>query len=384
MTLSLSTPQPKVSRILAQRNADSPQLWLSAIVASLAIHLTLGWMLRFLLLEGQPVEQSGQNVIPIEMVAIASPKPKSPARTQAKPSQRRSETRQPKPRQPRTQQPKFERPSRTPLFAPNAAPTRGKSWSRYRSNGAGNPANGSLEALNGNTPLTPAERYERNRHVSRANPGGASSARNPATQGGSSGSESQSWRTQSEGRSRGDRFSGQRRTTTPSPSQQTEPWFDDSPSQTRTANSSRNSNNTPTQPSQPATSGNSGSTATAQSPKSTGLSANLIGLNAEQRDGFNITQPAKLKRQPPSYLLPSGIELQEEVVLKTIVEINANGQPIVHAGLTQVMQGNIAPDKAGQLAKQVIEQWEFNPTYKEGQPHLHDYQIEVRIRPVFG
>ncbi|MBE9116892.1 hypothetical protein IQ249_13375 [Lusitaniella coriacea LEGE 07157] len=363
MTFSLSSPQPKVSRILAQRNADSPQLWLSAIVASIAIHLTLGWMLRFLLLEGRSVEQSGQKIIPIEMVAIASPKPKSPARSRPQPK-----TLQPKPRQPRTQQPQFERPSRTPLFTPNAAPARGKSWRRYRSNGAGNPADGSLEALNGNTPLTPADRYERNRHVSRANPGGASSSSNPSAQGGS-GSENQPWR---------DRASTHQRTANSSPTRQTEP------SPTRTATPSSNTNRTPPQPSQNPASSNSGSTAPAQSPKSTGLSANLMSLNPEQRDGLNISQPAQLKRQPPSYVLPSGIELQEEVVLKTIIEINANGKPIVHARLTQVIQGNIAPDKAGQLAKQIIEQWEFDPTYKEGQPHLHDYQIEMIIRPIFG
>ncbi|MEC4805909.1 MAG: hypothetical protein SAJ72_16775 [Jaaginema sp. PMC 1080.18] len=108
----------------------------------------------------------------------------------------------------------------------------------------------------------------------------------------------------------------------------------------------------------------------------------------EMRRGWSgdvVTQIAQVQQTEKqlariNYLTPLGIQLNGILRLETVIVIETNGKPTVYPEFTQVLQGNISQEQAGQLAKAILEQWQFEPTYMEGQPVAQDYTIQLTLR----
>jgi hypothetical protein len=119
-------------------------------------------------------------------------------------------------------------------------------------------------------------------------------------------------------------------------------------------------------------------------------SSSFIVQVGEMRRGWTgdvVTQIARLKEKEKqleriNYLTPLGIELDGMVSLEAVVVIETDGTPTVHAELTKVLQGNLTSEQAGKLARAILEQWQFEPTYMEDQAVVQDYTIQLTLRPV--
>lgn len=85
-----------------------------------------------------------------------------------------------------------------------------------------------------------------------------------------------------------------------------------------------------------------------------------------------------------NYLTPLDIELEGEVAIEAIAIVEKDGTlTVVKPEAIKVVQGSLPPEQAGQLAKKILEQWTFEPTYMAGQPIPQDYRIRVRLSPLF-
>jgi hypothetical protein len=93
-------------------------------------------------------------------------------------------------------------------------------------------------------------------------------------------------------------------------------------------------------------------------------------------------RPNSTTQFPPDSLTPLGIDPNQVLVLKATVVIESTGQATVVPNSAQVSPGNISADKAEQLAKQIIENWTFEPTYMESGPVAQAYNIEVNLSPL--
>ncbi|NEQ24221.1 MAG: hypothetical protein F6K28_34895 [Microcoleus sp. SIO2G3] len=74
-----------------------------------------------------------------------------------------------------------------------------------------------------------------------------------------------------------------------------------------------------------------------------------------------------------------GINLDQVQVLQVRVWVETTGQTTVTS--TQVQQGNLSASAAQQLAKLIVEQWQFNPTRMAGSPVPREYYLSVTITP---
>jgi hypothetical protein len=93
-------------------------------------------------------------------------------------------------------------------------------------------------------------------------------------------------------------------------------------------------------------------------------------------------RPNSTTQFPPDSLTPLGIDPNQVLVLKATVVIESTGQATVVPNSAQVSPGNISADKTEQLAKQIIENWTFEPTYMESGPVAQAYNIEVNLSPL--
>jgi hypothetical protein len=83
-----------------------------------------------------------------------------------------------------------------------------------------------------------------------------------------------------------------------------------------------------------------------------------------------------------NYLIPLDITLTQEIVLEVIVVIEMDGKTIVYPESTQVLQGTIEKEISGKLAQKILEEWEFEPTYMNGQPVAQEYYIRLNVQPL--
>lgn len=88
------------------------------------------------------------------------------------------------------------------------------------------------------------------------------------------------------------------------------------------------------------------------------------------------------KRQlPKDYLTQLGISLNQVLELKVVVLVMSNGEATVLKLPPQALPGNITPKTAEQLARKIVEQLSFNPTYMENKPVDRDYKLLITITP---
>jgi hypothetical protein len=105
-------------------------------------------------------------------------------------------------------------------------------------------------------------------------------------------------------------------------------------------------------------------------------------IDPVRNKGDKLATPKPGNRQSFSkdYLKSLGITLDQVVVLQVIILIETTGEPTVLS--TQVQQGNISADKADRLAREIIKQWQFEPTYMAGSPVPRDYSLPLTINPL--
>ena len=124
------------------------------------------------------------------------------------------------------------------------------------------------------------------------------------------------------------------------------------------------------------------------SPQPSGsFSATIGGMRLTVPDKDVPDKNARLKQSsttnfPIDYLTTLGINSSQVLVLKVKVLIESTGQATVLPNSAEVSPGNISPDKAEQLAKQIIEKWSFEPAYMGDSPVRQAYNIELNISPL--
>jgi len=90
--MKLPTWQPRDRQMSERRHYDPPALWYAVILGSVVIHLSAFGILRLLMIGGLIGTPSATKLIPIDVIAIASSKPKTtsttklPPKTVAKPT----------------------------------------------------------------------------------------------------------------------------------------------------------------------------------------------------------------------------------------------------------------------------------------------------------
>jgi len=97
-------------------------------------------------------------------------------------------------------------------------------------------------------------------------------------------------------------------------------------------------------------------------------------------DQLATVRTAQKRLAIAQYLIPLGVSLQDQTILEAVVIIDATGKPEVLAEQTRVLAGPLTPAQAGQLAKRIIETWEFNPTIDGGQPKDFDYTLRLTLQ----
>ena len=103
--------------------------------------------------------------------------------------------------------------------------------------------------------------------------------------------------------------------------------------------------------------------------------------------GDVISQAAQIRQTEKqleriNYLTPLGINLDGVVRLETVIIIEIDGKATVEPQFTEVLQGNLSPSQAESLAQAILAQWQFEPSYMEGQPVVQDYVIQLTLSPM--
>ncbi len=115
-----------------------------------------------------------------------------------------------------------------------------------------------------------------------------------------------------------------------------------------------------------------------------GFSATITKLRLSQPDRDvpdKQAQPKQSNKQLAAidYLTPLGLSLERDLVLATEILIDNQGKPNVMG--IRVEQGNLDRNVARKLAQEIIEPWEFEPTYMAGKPVYQSYLLTLIISP---
>ncbi|MDY7015530.1 MAG: hypothetical protein SVX43_18425, partial [Cyanobacteriota bacterium] len=365
---------------------------LFAIVISVALHLMLGWaIVRLLLVEGKASAQSKQDVISIETVAIA-PEPQPSPQTPASPTESNS------PASAKTPSPTEATPE-TPTPTPTRDRARGKSWRWYRPGARGQSQNSADPFVEERVESSSSASQQRDRTRTRrrvssangepignesaasSNANAPRSASRPGTQRRVSSangepiwndatSPSRSNSRASQGRVR--RFSGAGSESLLGDASSSSGASSAAKSGDRGSGKDQSSSSSKTPPSAPPASNTS---------QNRGVAASLgtPRLTRPDRDVPDKLATPKQNSQTLS-VLPLGIRLSGAVVLEVMTVIEPDGKATVHQ--TKVLSGAIARQKAEQLAKSIVEAWNFDPTLMAGQPVAQEYFIQLSLSPI--
>ncbi|MFW6359738.1 MAG: hypothetical protein ACOC0N_11085 [Chroococcales cyanobacterium] len=120
-----------------------------------------------------------------------------------------------------------------------------------------------------------------------------------------------------------------------------------------------------------------------------GLTANINELRLTQPDRdipdqLATPQSDSQELSAINYLPPTTVILNQPVIVEVVVVIWPDGQPEVFPSSTKVLQGDLDAIAAGQLAKEIIEDWSFEPTYMGGQAVAQEYYVQLKITPIFN
>ncbi len=324
--MALPTERPTdYPQLPERRHSDHPALWVAVSLGSVLIHVFAFGMLRLLLMGEGLGLQPAKALIPVEVIPVA-PKAKSPA--QLTQTTRSVATRNP--------------------TSVNTPPRRTSTPSSTRTD---------------SQPTPTQKRSPATQPVQKPSPGTDTQSQLPSpspSQNPSPGTDTQN------------------QSPSPNPAQNPSPG-------TGTQNQSPSPN--PAQNPSPGT--------TPQTPPVTnpqeggGFNASLGELSLS--GGNDIPDKGRQCKTPndnkksfsQDELKQLGVNLDQVLVLNVVVVIETNGKAEVEPKFTEVVQGNISPDKAVQLATEVIKSWQFEPacTYMEGKPVPYPYYVKLTISP---
>jgi len=321
-------------QITERRHSDPPALWFAVILGSLAIHLCALGILRLLMMGNFLSLQSGKEIIPVDVIAIAPTK--TPTRlppTTGSTATRNSSSLKPK------------NPSNLPQ--------------NRQSTSTSNPPSTRTDSPQASTPkLSPSPNVRRS-PAAKPSPNQQPGEPKPSTQPTpSSGNDNQSGSGTSSSGSNNQSGSG---TSSPNPSPSTT-----SSSEQPASNPSRGA-----------------SVSTPEQGSFSAIQAKGALLKVDDPDSGDklATWLNGSTELSASELKQLGIDLQEDLELKVKVKILRTGEATVLANSTQVLGGTVRPDKAEQLATKIVSQWRFKPTLMAGKPVEYSYELPLAIRP---
>ncbi|MDY6786090.1 MAG: hypothetical protein SW833_26675 [Cyanobacteriota bacterium] len=391
--MTSSAPTLKTPRLLAEYRSDSRGLWVVAILVSAALHLMLGWaIVRLLLVEGKATAQSQQEVqqkvIQIEAVAIAPTPQPSPSPSN---SPKQSSATVPAPTSSSNATPQ------TPAST-ERTPSKSKSWRWFRPGARGQSQQPPEALLQERTNSSQSTSQQRTRNTQRrvhsasgepifnesaaaSNPNNTRSSSRRGTQQrvnsasgepifNESAASSRSRSSASRGTAR--RFSGAGSESLlgdVSGASGTSSGVKSGSRGSEKSQSGSSAQNPPSSPPASNTAQNRGVTASLGTPR----------LTDRDRDIPDTLATPQQNSQQFS-VLPLGVRLSEPVVLETIAIIEPNGKATVNQ--TKIVSGAIDSQKAQELAKSIVEGWNFDPTLMAGQPVAQVYSIELRLSPI--
>ena len=321
-------------QITERRHSDPPALWFAVILGSLAIHLCALGILRLLMMGNFLSLQSGKEIIPVDVIAIA------PAKTPTRlpPTKGSTVTR-------KSSSPKPKNPSNLPQ--------------NRQSTSTSNPPSTRTDSPQASTPkLSPSPNVRRSpaaKPSPNQQPGGPKPSTQPTP---SLGNDNQSGSGTSSSGSDNQSGSG---TSSPNPSPSTT-----SSSEQPASNPSRGA-----------------SVSTPEQGSFSAIQAKGALLKVDDPDSGDklATWLNGSTELSASELKQLGIDLQEDLELKVKVKILRTGEATVLANSTQVLGGTVRPDKAEQLATKIVSQWRFKPTLMAGKPVEYSYELPLAIRP---
>ncbi len=347
-------------QITERRHSDPPALWFAVILGSLAIHLCALGILRLLMMGNFLSLQSGKEIIPVDVIAIAPTK--TPTRlppTTGSTATRNSSSLKPK------------NPSNLPQNRQSASTS--------------NPSSTRTDSPQASTPkLSPSPNVRRS-PAAKPSPNQQPGEPKPSTQPTpSSGSDNQSGSGTSSSGSDNQSGSG---TSSSGSNNQSGSGTSSSGSNNQSGSGTSSPNPSPSTTSsseQPASNPSRGaSVSTPEQGSFSAIQAKGALLKVDDPDSGDklatwLNGSTELSAPELKQL---GIDLQEDLELKVKVKILRTGEATVLANSTQVLGGTVRPDKAEQLATKIVSQWRFKPTLMAGKPVEYSYELPLAIRP---
>ncbi len=352
--MALSTGKPTAdAQNSERRHADPATLWVAVSLGSIVIHLFGFWMLRLLLMGPLLDLQSSKELIPVEVIAVA-PKVTSP--TQPIQTPKTTAINKPTPINTPTRRTSDSLPNRQSSSTSAASSTR---------------TNSSLT----NLPRTPSEK-PKGRELPATNPSPNQIRTTPSTQSSPKPYQNQPSNSPSQERSpAGNSPSNQ-------PSQTDRPAVTPPPA-------SPNPPSSPTPP--PAQSPTEQGSPTSQQGGGLLVSASdlrLAGSLSGTRNQLAIPKIRKKQFASSDYVAQLASNLDQVLVLEILLRIDSTGTATIQS-VTPVSQGN-NPVDSDQIARAIIQNWQFEPTYSVGGGAAYDrvgpvaqtYWLTLTIRPL--
>ena len=407
-----STPE-NITLILKYTHQDKPRLWISVILASLVLHASLWWIFCLLVLEKHDTQAISESQIPVEMMVVAAQE-KTSNQTPSPPASTKSDSpittpkptpqNQPQPitvkkvtevfpSQPIAQSPKLltqEKPARNinqPLSSHR------NSTIKRLSDISSSPSPNQSSTVTNNyssatkTSLSP-HRNSTVRRLSDISPSPSQNQSSTVTNNYSSATKtSLSPHRNSTIRRLSDvpqpPASNQQSTIAKiSSSSKTTPIARQNSSVARLSDLSEENS-----PTTELSRNNHNRSNKSSEPKMGGLVATIVGnpqiTNTKIDVPDQYARPKQTQKHLPSvgYLTTSQLHLNQKLRLKLIVLIDPTGKSELAPNPMEISGANVDPGIARKLAAEIINQWDFEPTYMEGQPVMQAYYLTLEISP---
>ncbi len=329
--MALPRLKPTVhTQLPERRHADPPGLWSTVIIGSVVIHILLFGILRLLLMGRLQGFLSEAILIPVDVITLA-PGATSPVSGNQFPINRPA-------REPSTQPVNRQPPS---AAAPPQSRTNSQEILTQNSEANRFPVASSSPNIAQNRPSNRPTTAPTSPNIPQNQP-----SNRPTTE-----------------------------PTAPNPSPNPS---SSTPTEPSSPNPSPNPSPIPTEPGSPNPQQGSGFLAT---PGQFNLTSNERDVVDPSKEGDAFATLASGNRQSFSgeELRSLGINLDQVQVLQVRVWVETTGQATVSS--TQVQQGSLSSNAAQQLAKLIVEQWQFNPTRMAGSPVPREYYLSLTISP---
>ena len=391
-------------QILLYGQKDRPRLWLLVISSSLTFHLMLAWLVYWLVINQRTTNQLSLEQIPIEIVVLSTNPSKSPSSNSVpKATQKKSPPPSPKPPSEQAKVTRFSdlRPTpKTNSTSPNQANYRLSSQIKSDSPTSQTPSSSSSFTRFSDLPNSNSPR-QRQEIQTRETPKTSSVRRFSDLQGNSNpnqeelvnsnpnpSSTSAKVPTSPSNSSSVTRFSDLQNNTNPNQ----EELVSSNPNPTSPPNSPSVNRLTDAQesnfpPQEIGRDFSNNNNILSQESLGGGLIATIIGnpqITNTQKDipdQYARPKQNEIRLDSTDYLTNANININQTLRLKAIVLIDNLGKAEIIPNQTQVLVGDISSTAAEKILREVLINWEFEPTYMAGGAVFQSYYLTVEINP---